>query len=368
MTRSHPGARIPVGLLGATGIVGQNFAVLLQDHPWFRLAWVGASERSAGRSYADAVRWVHDRPMPTGVADLVVESAEPGVATPELVFSAIDGGVAGAIERSFAHAGHIVLSNARSHRLADDVPLLVPEVNTGHLALIERQRRERGWSGAIVTNPNCATVTLALALAPIRHRGIRRVVVTTLQAVSGAGYPGVSAIDALGNVVPFIAGEEDKVPAELRKLFGSLDPDLATVAPAPVRVSAHCNRVATLDGHLLCVSVELEERAAPADVLREMASFAASEAVAGLPSAPRRPVVVASDADRPQPRRDAMASGGMTVTVGRIRPCPVLGISLVALGHNTIRGAAGASILNAELMLCEGLIGGDRGLPQMAVR
>lgn len=349
-------------------MVGQNFAVLLQNHPWFRLAWVGASERSAGRSYADAVRWVHDRPLPPGAADLVVASAEPTSETPELVFSAIDGGVAGRIEGDFARAGRFVLSNARSHRLSDDVPLLIPEVNPGHAALIERQRLERGWPGAIVTNPNCSTITLALALAPLRPFGIRRVVVTTLQAVSGAGYPGVSAVDILGNAVPLIAGEEEKIPAELGKLFGKLDPRTTAVTPAELLVSAHCNRVATLDGHLLCVSVELEAEAGPSEAQRAMANFVAPEAVSELPSAPRHPVLLASDADRPQPRRDAMAGGGMAVTVGRVRSCPVLGIAFVALGHNTIRGAAGASILNAELMLGQGLIGSDHVLPQMAAR
>ena len=219
MTPSNP---IPVGLLGATGMVGQQFVRQLEAHPWFRLVWLGASERSAGRAYADATRWVQDRSMPADVARLVVRAAVPSAECPELVFSAMDASVAGEIERAFARAGHFVLSNSRNHRLDADVPLVIPEVNPGHLALISRQRRERGWPGAIVTNPNCSTVTLALALAPLCPFGIRRVLVSTLQAVSGAGYPGLPAVDVLGNVIPFIGGEEDKLAAETCKVLGEL--------------------------------------------------------------------------------------------------------------------------------------------------
>ena len=366
---------IGVGLLGATGMVGQQFVRRLEGHPWFRLSWLGASDRSAGRTYADAAHWVQDRPMPEDVAGLLVRNAVPGPECPELVFSAMDASVAGGIERAFARAGHIVLSNSRNHRLDADVPLVIPEINPEHLALISHQRRERGWPGAIVTNPNCSTVTLALPLAPLRPLGIRRVLVSTLQAVSGAGYPGLSAVDMLGNAIPFIAGEEDKLGAETAKILGELrskipagDPrdegdardegpglDGNRIDPYPAVVSAHCNRVATIDGHLLCASVELEAQPSPAEVRSLMDGFRGRPQELRLPTAPERPVRVADGTDRPQPRRDAMAGGGMTVTVGRIRECPVLGIKFAALGHNTIRGAAGASVLNAELMIAEGL-------------
>ncbi len=361
---------ISVGLLGATGMVGQQFVRQLEGHPWFRLVWLGASERSAGRAYADAAHWVQDRPMPEDTARLVVRAAIPSPECPELMFSAMDASVAGGIERAFARAGHLVLSNSRNHRLDGDVPLVIPEVNPGHLALISRQRRQRGWPGAIVTNPNCSTITLALALAPLRPLGIRRVLVSTLQAVSGAGYPGLSAVDVLGNAIPFIAGEEDKLGAETAKIFGELrgggevggemeggrerDPG-RRIEPHQAVVSAHCNRVATIDGHLLCASVELEAQPSPAEVRSLMDGFRGRPQELRLPTAPERPVRVADGTDRPQPRRDAMAGGGMTVTVGRIRECPVLGIKFAALGHNTIRGAAGASVLNAELMIAEGL-------------
>lgn len=340
-------------------MVGQQFVLHLDGHPWFRLAWLGASGRSAGRPYGDAARWVQDRPAPAGVAGLVVRPAAPDADCPRLVFSAMDASVAGGIERAFARAGHFVVSNSRNHRLDPDVPLVVPEVNSGHMDLIPHQRRKRGWPGAIVTNPNCSTITLALALAPLRPFGIRRVLVTTLQAVSGAGYPGVPAVDMLGNAIPFVGGEEDKIQAETRKLLGTLRGGGGAVEPAAVTVSAHCNRVATVEGHLVCASVELEAGPSPAEVRDAMAGFRARPQRLALPTAPRRPVRVAEEEDRPQPRRDAMAGGGMTVTVGRVRECPVLGVKFTALGHNTIRGAAGASVLNAEYLRTQGRLEGD---------
>ncbi len=355
---------IPVGLLGATGMVGQRFALQLDDHPWFRVAWLGASERSVGRRYCEAARWVQDRPMPEGVAGMTVRAAEVSADCPGVVFSAMDASVAGEIELAFARAGRFVLSNSRNHRLAADVPLVIPEVNPDHIELIAHQRRARGWSGAIVTNPNCSAITLAMALAPLRPFGIRRVLATTLQAVSGAGYPGVPAVDMLGNAVPFIGGEEDKLAVETRKLFGELGE--GTVEPATVEVSAHCNRVPTVDGHLVCASVELESRPSPDEARDAMAAFRARPQRLALPTAPRRPVEVARGADRPQPRRDAMAGRGMTVTVGRVRECPVMGLGFAALGHNTIRGAAGASVLNAELLMAGGWLGGS-GAPRRSV-
>ncbi len=351
-----------VGLLGATGMVGQRFVLQLDGHPWFRLAWLGASERSAGRSYAEAARWVQDRPIPEGVAGMVVQPAAPAGDCPDLVFSAMDASVAGGIERAFAGAGHLVVSNSRNHRLDADVPLIIPEVNPDHMRLLARQRRERGWPGAIVTNPNCSTVTLTMALAPLRPFGIRRVLATTLQAVSGAGYPGMAAVDMIGNVVPFIGGEEDKLSVETRKLLGELREGAGAVEPADVSVSAHCNRVATVDGHLVCASVELDARPSPEEARDAMAAFRGRPQELELPSAPRRPVRVVDGADRPQPRRDVMAGDGMAVTVGRVRECPLLGLKFVALGHNTIRGAAGAAVLNGEMLTAEGWLGpGDGG-------
>ena len=357
MKPANPAEPIPVGLLGATGMVGQQFVRQLDGHPWFRLAWLGASGRSAGRSYGEATHWVQDRSMPEGLADRAVRVCEPTDDCPALVFSAMHASVAGPIEEAFARAGHVVLSNARSHRMDDDVPLIVPEVNPGHLALIRQQRRGRGWPGAIVTNPNCSTITLALALAPLRGFGIRRVAVSTLQAVSGAGYPGLAAVDVLGNAIPFIGGEEEKLATETLKLLGEVRVDEDGVEPHGAVVSAHCNRVATVDGHLLCVSVELGAGPSPGEVRAALAEFRGRPQELGLPTAPSSPVAVVEDPDRPQPRRDAMAGRGMTVSVGRVRECPILGIKFAALGHNTIRGAAGASVLNAELLLAEGWLG-----------
>ena len=360
MTPANP---IPVGLLGATGMVGQQFVRQLTGHPWFRLAWMGASDRSAGRSYGEATHWVQDRRMPAEVADMVVRSCAPAADCPQLIFSAMHASVAGPIEEAFAQAGHVVVSNARNHRMDADVPLIIPEVNPEHLTLITRQRRERGWPGAIVTNPNCSTITLALALAPLRGFGVRRVVVSTLQAVSGAGYPGLAAVDVLGNAIPFIGGEEEKLATETLKVLGELHAGDGGdgIEPHGAVVSAHCTRVATIDGHLLCASVELAARPTPAEVRAAMAGFRGRPQELGLPTAPERPVQVVEGEDRPQPRRDAMAGRGMTVSVGRVRECPILGTRFAALGHNTIRGAAGASVLNAELLLAQGwLVPWDR--------
>lgn len=355
----NPAEPIPVGLLGATGMVGQQFIRQLTGHPWFRLVWLGASERSAGLSYGDATHWVQDRRVPAEFARMPVHSATPGGDCPVLVFSAMHASVAGPIEEAFALGGHVVLSNARNHRMDADVPLIIPEVNPDHLALIARQRRERGWPGAVVTNPNCSTITLALALAPLRGFGVRRVVVSTLQAVSGAGYPGLAAVDVLGNAIPLIGGEEEKLATETLKVLGELRAGVGgdRVEPHGAVVSAHSNRVATVDGHLLCASVELAARPTPGEVRAAMTGFRGQPQELGLPTAPERPVRVVQGDDRPQPRRDAMAGRGMTVSVGRVRECPILGIKFAALGHNTIRGAAGASVLNAELLLAEGWLG-----------
>ena len=346
--------RFDVGVLGATGMVGQQFVRQLAAHPWFRPAWLGASDRSAGRPYGAAAAWRLDGAAPPEIAAKSVEPCTPGNG-PRLMFSALDATAAQDIEPAFASAGHLVISNARSFRLDPDVPLLIPEINADHAGLIERQQQARGWRGAIVTNPNCSTVVLAMVLAPLRTFGLRSVLVTTMQAVSGAGYPGVPSFDILGNVVPFIGGEEEKIETETRKILGVFRDH--GVAPHPVTVSAHTNRVPVLDGHTETISMTLDARPSIADVSEALASFTGRPQALALPSAPPRPIVVTDAPDRPQPRRDAGRDGGMTVTVGRIRPCPVLGIKLVALGHNTIRGAAGAAVLNAELLAASGAIG-----------
>jgi aspartate-semialdehyde dehydrogenase len=339
-----------VGILGATGMVGQQLVCRLAVHPWFRLTWVAASDRSAGRRYADT-RWRLAGPRPDHAAGLEIERPIPGRA-PHLLFSALDAQAAAEIEPAFAAAGHVVVSNTRTHRLDADVPLVIPEVNADHLALIPVQRRRRGWDGAIVTNPNCSTVFLAMVLAACRRFGPRRALVATLQAVSGAGYPGAASWDLLGNVVPFIDGEDEKIESETPKILGAL---LAGgIVNHPVTISAQATRVPVLDGHTECISIGFETPPADAELVEALTSFAGRPQQLGLPSAPRRPIVCRTEPDRPQPRLDAGDQDGMAVTVGRIRRCPVLGHRLVALGHNTIRGAAGAAILNAELLAADG--------------
>jgi aspartate-semialdehyde dehydrogenase len=347
--------RIEVGVLGATGMVGQHFLKFLDGHPWFRVTWLGASERSAGKRYSEVASWHLPGTIPEGVAGLGVEECKPGRG-PRLVFSAMDASVAGEIEQEFARAGHVVVSNSRNHRMDPDVPLLVPEINPGHLKLIPLQQRLRGWKGMIATNPNCSTVTLALALAPLKPFGITKVVATTLQAISGAGYPGVASMDIVGNVIPHIGGEEEKMEQETQKILGDYVPGAAQVRPLPAVVSAHCNRVPVVDGHTVAVSVGLEKKPALAEVLAALENYRGVPQERQLPSAPPKPVILMREINRPQPRKDAERERGMVVFVGRVRPCPVLDCKFISLGHNTIRGAAGAAVLNAELMHSEGLL------------
>ena len=345
--------RIPVAVLGATGSVGQRFVSLLAAHPWFELVAVTASDRSAGKRYGDVVEWVLETPLPLAAARMVVGPTEPDLGLP-LVFSALDAAVAGEAETAFAAAGAVVVSNASSHRLDRDVPLVVPEVNPDH---VELARRQGFTGGAILTNPNCSTIGLVLALKPLADAfGLRRVAVTTLQALSGAGLPGVPSMRAVDNVVPFIGGEEDKLEREPLKILGRLGPD--GVEPAAVAFSAQCTRVAVLDGHTECVSVETVEPVDPAAAIAAWRAWDPEPQRLGLPSAPRPVIVVTEVADRPQPRLDRGAGGGMAVTIGRIRPCPVLGLKFVTLSHNTVRGAAGGSILLAELAVARGLVPG----------
>ena len=341
-------------------MVGQRLASLLENHPWFELRWLAASDRSAGKKYADTCNWRLREPMPQGARDLVVNDCVPNGSAPQLLFASLDSKVAGEVEGAFARAGHAVVSNSSYYRMASDVPLVIPEVNPGHLALVRTQRRERGWNGMIVTNPNCTTVGLVMSLAPLdRALGLARVMMTSMQAVSGAGYPGVPTLDILGNVIPYIGGEEEKVEAETQKLLGSLDSDPGHdghVEPGHFAVSAHCNRVMVEDGHTETVSVELRSKASADQVLAAWRDFKAPAEVRGLPSAPRRPIVVRGEPDRPQPKFDVNTEHGMAAVVGRLRPCPVLDYKYVVLSHNTIRGAAGAALLNAELMKAEGYL------------
>jgi aspartate-semialdehyde dehydrogenase len=343
-----------VAVLGATGAVGQTFIRRLAGHPWFEIAELAASERSAGKRYREACRWLEGE-MPPEVAAREVVACDPAAVRSPLVFSALDAAVAGETEQAFARAGAFVLSNAKNHRMDADVPLVIPEVNAPHLALLDAQRRARDWRGGIVTNPNCAATVAAMALAPLHEAfGVRQVLVFTMQAVSGAGYPGVASLDILGNVMPYIGEEEPKIERELGKLLGTLEGD--TVRPASFGVSAHANRVPTEHGHLVCLSVALERRASPDEATEALRAWRGQVEARELPSSPPCAVIVASEPDRPQTRRDVWAGDGMAVTVGRVRRDPVLDVKLVALGHNTIRGAAGGSVLNAELLAARGIL------------
>jgi aspartate-semialdehyde dehydrogenase len=344
---------IEVGILGATGMVGQQFIALLANHPWFTVKWLGASERSAGKAYKDAAAWRLPNPLADETARMSVDAATPGRA-PKLVFSGLDSSVAGEIERAFAEAGHIIVSNSRNYRMEADVPLLIPEVNADHLALLKAQGA-RGWKGRIVTNPNCVVVVYAMALAPLRQFGLDTSIITTLQAISGAGYPGVPSWDILGNVIPFIGGgEEEKIETETNKILGSLE--AGGIVNHPVTISAAVTRVPVHNGHTGSISVKLAQRPDAAAIVDAWNGFRGKPQELDCPSAPKQPIVYLTEANRPQPALDANRDGGMTITVGRLRACPVLDYKFVALGHNTIRGAAGAAILNAELMHREGLL------------
>jgi aspartate-semialdehyde dehydrogenase len=345
--------RIPVGILGATGMVGQQFVKFLQNHPWFDIAWVGASDRSAGKPYREATSWRLDGAMPASVQHLEVQECKP-VNAPRLMFSSMDASVATEIEREFAQSGHVIVSNSRNHRMEPDVPLLIPEINPDHLKIIPHQQRVRGWKGQIATNPNCSTMVLALALAPLKQFGITRVIATTMQAISGAGYPGVASMDINANVIPFVGGEEEKMQQETQKILGDFAGD--SLRPLNAKVSAHCNRVPVVDGHTVTVSVEFERKPSQDDMIRALVNFRSVPQERKLPSAPPQPVIYLEENDRPQPRRDVERERGMAVFVGRMRECPVLSYKFVAMGHNTVRGAAGAAVLNAELMYSEGLL------------
>jgi len=347
-------SKIPVAILGATGTVGQKFVRLLADHPWFEIAAVAASDNSAGRPYGEVVRWRESAPLPPAVARMVVGRTEPPLPG-RIAFSALDSSVAGTVEEASARAGILVVTNASNHRMDPDVPLLVPEVNPGHLALLEHQRSKRGWTGGIVANPNCSTAGLVVAVAALHRKfGIEKLFVATMQAVSGAGYPGVASLDILANVIPFIPREEEKLETETQKILGTIEG--ASLRPAPFVVSAHTNRVAVVDGHTEVVSVGFGRRVSPEEAIAALEGFDVPEAVRKLPSTPARVLEVDRRPDRPQPRLDLERGDGMTVTVGRIRPCNLLDLRMVLLSHNTVRGAAGAALQNAELLVAEGWV------------
>jgi aspartate-semialdehyde dehydrogenase len=347
-TQKKVKGRVPVAVLGATGAVGQTFIRLLQGHPLFEVTEVAASERSAGKRYRDAMNW-HEGSLPEDVGDLTVVTCDPGEVGAKVVFSALDASVAGEVEQAFASAGAIVLSNARNHRMDPDVPLVIPEVNADHLALIDVQRDHRGWEGAIVTNANCASTTATVALAPLHAAfGAREAVITTMQAVSGAGYPGVASLDILGSVIPYIGGEEEKIEREIAKMLGRLNGE--HVVHAPLTISAHANRVPVEHGHTTCISVRFERPVTPEEAKDVLASWRGHAVCRGLPSSPDLPLVLRTEPDRPQARKDVDTGRGMATVVGRVRSDPVMHLRLVALSHNTVRGAAGGSILNAEVL------------------
>lgn len=355
--------RIPVAVLGATGSVGQRFVQLLENHPWFRLHEVIASERSAGKPYSAAADWRLDTPLPSAAGSLTVQSLGSPIES-RIVFSGLDSSVAGEAEDHYADRGCAVISNSRNHRLDPDVPLLIPEINADHLQALETQRKRRKGRGYIVTNPNCSTVGLAMTMAPIeRQHGIETLHVSTLQAISGAGYAGVPSFAILDNVIPFISGEEEKIEREPLRILGRWDNGFHDLQ---IKISAQTNRVPVIDGHLMCISLGFRNRedlrrhftteALIEDVISGMENFEGEPQQLGLPSAPAHPIVVMREQDRPQPRLDRDRENGMSVTVGRIRPCPILDVRMVALVHNTIRGAAGAAILNAELLEAKGML------------
>ena len=354
--------KIDVAILGATGTVGQKFILLLQNHPYFEVKELVASERSAGKSYADACSWKQDIPIPTEVAGLQVKGIEEQLRS-RILFSGLDSSVAGTAETKYAEAGHLVISNSSNHRMDPQVPLVIPEINPEHFRLIYSQQHK----GAIVTNPNCSTIFCTMAIAPLhREFGVEAVNVTTLQAISGAGYPGVPSLDILGNVVPYIGGEEDKIETEPLKILGALKED--AIEPVSIKISAQCNRVPVYDGHTETLSIKLKGNPRLAEVRQALLDFSGLPQELELPSAPEKPILVLDAPDRPQPARDSWLQRGMATVVGRLRPCPVLGIKMVILGHNTVRGAAGAAILNAETMVRQGYLKNGNRLPKHQVR
>jgi aspartate-semialdehyde dehydrogenase len=352
--QTHMTAKIPVGILGATGIVGQRFVQMLEHHPWFEVAWLAASDRSEGRSYAEAARWKLKTSIPSRVAEMRVSPAMPEGA-PKVIFAALDASIAAEMEPRFAAAGCAVVTNSSALRMQSDVPLVIPEVNHEHIKLIECQAWRKKSGGFVVTNPNCSAIGLVIALAPLQRAfGLDTVMAVTMQAVSGAGYPGVASLDILGNVIPYIAKEEEKMEEETRKLLGKLNG--SGIIMGAFGMSAQCNRVAVEDGHTESVSIKLTKKAKSEEIIKAWNEFRSLPQELRLPSAPEQPVVYVTPSDRPQPRFDSDRGNGMTTTVGRLRPCGVLDWKFTVLSHNTIRGAAGAALLNAELLKVQGYL------------
>src|SRR3982075_173358 len=348
-------SKIPIGILGATGVVGQRFIQMLEHHPWFEVAWLAASDRSEGKAYGEATRWRLKTPIPAAVAAMKVSPATPESA-PKIIFAALDASIAAEMEPRFADAGCAVVSNSSALRMQSDVPLVIPEVNGGHIKLIDVQAWRKKSGGFVVTNPNCSAIGLVLALAPLHQQfGLETVMAVTMQAVSGAGYPGVASLDILGNVIPYIRNEEEKMEEETRKLLGQMNG--SKIVPGAFAMSAQCNRVAVEDGHTESVSIRLKTKAKPEEIIAAWNSFSAEPQELHLPRAPKNPIVYFGAPDRPQPRFDIDLGAGMTTAVGRLRPCGVLDWNFTVLSHNTIRGAAGAAVLNAELLKAKGYLG-----------
>jgi len=350
--------KIPVGILGATGVVGQRFIQMLEHHPWFEVAWLAASDRSEGKLYSDAARWRLKTPLPSAAAGMAVSPATPEGA-PKIIFAALDASIAAELEPRFAEAGCAVVSNSSALRMQEDVPLVIPEVNGGHIKLIDVQSWRKRSGGYVVTNPNCSAIGLVLALAPLHQQfGLETVMAVTMQAVSGAGYPGVPSLDILGNVIPYIRNEEEKMEEETKKLLGQLNG--SKVIPGAFSMSAQCNRVAVEDGHTESIFIRLKKKAKAQEIIAAWNNYRSEPQELQLPSAPERPVVYLEGSDRPQPRFDVDLGAGMSTAVGRLRPCGVLDWKFTVLSHNTIRGAAGAAVLNAELLKAKGYLGMEK--------
>jgi aspartate-semialdehyde dehydrogenase len=346
-------SKIPIGILGATGVVGQRFIQMLEHHPWFEVAWLAASDRSEGKIYSEAAKWRLKTPIPASIARMKVSPATP-TGAPKVIFAALDASIAAEMEPRFAEAGCAVVSNSSALRMQSDVPLVIPEVNSGHIKLIDIQPWRKKSGGYVVTNPNCCAIGLVIALAPLQAFGLETVMAVTMQAVSGAGYPGVASLDILGNVIPYIRNEEEKMEEETRKLLGQLNG--SKVIPGAFAMSAQCNRVAVEDGHTESVAVRLKTKPKPEEIIAAWNNFRAEPQMLKLPSAPEIPIVYLEANDRPQPRFDVDLGAGMTTAVGRLRPCGVLDWKFTLLSHNTIRGAAGAAVLNAELLKVKGYL------------
>ncbi|MFC1997987.1 aspartate-semialdehyde dehydrogenase [Chloroflexota bacterium] len=346
--------KIPVAILGATGAVGQRFIQLLADHPWFEIAALAGSERSAGKKYSD-LRWILDSDLPSHIGEMIVSAPEPGLPG-KIAFSALPSDIAKNVEPMFAAAGYAVCSNASTYRETPNIPLLIPELNADHISMIDKQCIIKSWPGLLVTSPNCTTTGLAMTLHPLHQAfGVRQVFVTTLQAVSGAGYPGVSFMDIQDNLIPYINSEEEKIQSETCLLLGEMKAGERT--PAEIGVSVQVNRVPVSDGHTLSIALKFERPTSVDEAIQVLEDFRGPVSIRDLPSAPENPILVRREIDRPQPRRDRNANNGMSVTVGRVRPCPLLDLRMVSVVHNTLRGAASGSILNAELLVSEGFVG-----------